>query len=218
MIHLVVKDILIQRKTLLAAFLYVLLFMYAFQAMGEGQLIATISAVAFMFIMTGGAWEEKVNSDVLTNSLPIPKWQIVGAKYLAALIYVAIVAGIYGLFHVIFSSLGLSIIATSFRLSGIILGLVAVLIGSSFYLPIYFALGYARSRYAYFILFFGAMALISLLTNVLPQGEGWLTSIIEGLLQIGNGLAVLAITGTTVLILVAFSISLSLALYKRREF
>lgn len=216
--YLILKDLLLQRRMLVLAFVYVLLFTFAFQSMGEGQLIAIISAVGYMFVMMGGAWEEKNNSDVLWNSLPTAKWKIVGAKYLAIPLYVVIVIAVYWIASTVLSLLRLSITAMPFDLVGAIFGMLSVFIAASLYYPVYFAVGYTKSRYWHFILFFGIMISASMLPSLFPEKPAWVDPLLERLPKIVGDSAILATFGLSVAVLVLVSFVISLRLYGRREF
>ncbi|MCK9525340.1 MAG: ABC-2 transporter permease [Limnochordia bacterium] len=216
--YLVLKDLLLQKKMLLLAFLYVFMFTFAFQGMGEAQLVTIISAVGYTFVMLGGAWEEKNTSDVLWNSLAVPKWKIVGAKYLAIPVYVAIVILVYGIVSPFMSLLRVPVRAMPLDLVGAVLGMVAVFIAASVYYPVYFALGYAKSRYWHFIVFFGVMISASMLPTLFPNKPEWIDPLFERLPELARGEAVPAALGVVFVILVGVSFFASLRLYGRREF
>ena len=216
--YLILKDLLLQKKMFLLAFLYVLMFTFAFQGMGEAQVIAIISAVGYMFVMLGGAWEETNKSDVLWNSLPVSTWKIVGAKYFAVPVYVALVIVIYGVVSPALSLLRIPVTAMPLDLIGAALGMVAVFIAASLYYPVYFALGYTRSRYWHFILFFGIMISASLLPTLFPNKPAWIDPLLERLPKLTSDAAILAVLGVFIAILVGISFLASLKLYSRREF
>lgn len=216
--YLILKDLLLQRKMLGAAVLYVLLFTFAFQSMGEGQLIAIISAVGYMFVMLGAAWEEKNNSDVLWNSLPVSKRKIVGAKYLSIPVYVAIVIAIYWLVSTVLSLLGDPITAMPLDLTSILLGVVAVFVAASMYFPVFFAVGYTKSRYWHFILFFGIMMLGSVLPALIPKKPAWIDPLLERLPELRGDAAGAIVLGVVVAAMVGISFLASLRVYGRREF
>lgn len=218
MAYLILKDLLLQKRMLLLAFVYVLMFTFAFQGMGEGQLIAIITAVGYMFVMMGGAWEEKNNADVLWSSLPTPKWKTVGAKYLSIPVYVAIVIVIYWIMHTLFSVLRVPVRSMPLDLVGVVLGMTAVFVAASLYYPVYFALGYTKSRYWHFILFFGIMISASMLPNLFPEKPAWVDPLLERLPKITGDLAILVALGVFVAVMVGISFLISFRLYRRREF
>jgi hypothetical protein len=216
--YLIVKDLLLQKKMLGAAVLYVLVFTFAFQGMGAGQLIAIISAVGYMFVMLGAAWEEKNSSDVLWNSLPVSKRKIVGAKYLSIPLYALIVIIVYWIVSTVLSLLGGPIAAMPLDPVGIVLGVGAVFVAASLYFPVFFAVGYTKSRYWHFILFFGIMILGSMLPALIPEKPAWLDPLVKRLPEVTSDIAGLAIFGVFVALWVGISFVVSLRLYGRREF
>lgn len=216
--YLILKDLLLQKRMLVLALVYVLMFTYAFQSMGEGQLIAIISAVGYMFVMLGGAWEEKNSSDVLWNSLPTSKWKIVGAKYLAVPLYVVIVIAVCWIVSMVLSLLRLPIMAISLDPFGALFGMLAVFVAAGLYYPVYFAAGYTKSRYWHFILFFGIMISASMLPNLFPEKPAWVDPLLERMPKIVGDSAILTTFGLSVAVLVLVSFVLSLRLYGRREF
>lgn len=213
MIYLVLKDLLLQKRMFSMMFLYVMLFSFSFQSMVEGQLIATLVAVGYMFVMMGCAWEDKNKADVLWNSLPVPRWKIVGSKYLSVVIYVLMVVPVYWLVAEAFALLGLSISTVPVTWWGIVSAILTVLLISCLYLPIFFALGYTKSRYWNFVLFAGTFTLSSIVPQVLPEAPAWLQS-----LETVSGETLLVCFSIVVFLIVAISFSISLILYRRREF
>lgn len=218
MTYLVLKDLLLQKRMLGLGFLYVIAFSFAFQSMGEGKFISLVTAVSYVFVMTGAAWEEKNTSDVLWNSLPVPRWKIVGAKYLSALVYVACVVPICWITSSVFSLVGLELATMSINFVNVVVGTMVVVLLSSFYLPVYFALGYVKSRYWNFTLFIGVVFLATTLARLIPGGMAWIGSIEQSLSKLtGNFGIPLAMVGF-VAVVAGVSFTVSLYLYGRREF
>ncbi|HPT83121.1 MAG TPA: ABC-2 transporter permease [Limnochordia bacterium] len=212
MVALVLKDLLVQKKVLGLALLYVFIFSFAMHGLGEHLPLAVISGVAYMFVMYSGAWDDKCNADKLWNSLPVPKWKIVAAKYLAVLIYVAAVAALTWILFTVQPLVGIGDALPKVRLdqaavaTGIVLGM------SSFYLPLYFALGYMRSRIFNILIFSGSFSAAAVLSRVLTQRPAWAELI--G----GSGPAVWGLAAACVVVVAGLSFLLSLQLYSRREF
>jgi len=212
MVTLVLKDVLVQKKVLGMALLYVFLFSFAMQGLGEYLPLAIISAVGYMFVMYSGAWDEKCNADKLWNSLPVPKWKIVAAKYLAVLIYVAAVSALVWIIFTVLPLAGIGDSLPRVRLdqaavaSGVVLGL------SSLYLPLYFALGYMRSRVLNILIFSGSFSAAAVLPRVLDYKPSWAAFVA------GGGPAVWGAAAALLVLVVGLSFWVSLLLYSRREF
>ncbi len=213
MIYLVLKDLMLQKRMLSMMFLYIVLFSFTFQSIPDGQFIAILVAVSYMFVMMGCAWEDKNNSDVLWNSLPVSRWQIVGSKYLSILAYVAMVVPVYWFVSTAFTLLRIPVSTAPITWWGIGAAMAVVFLISSFYLPVFFALGYTKSRYWNFLLFFGTFSFGSLIPKVLPEPPSWLQNLQNAPMEIFWA----CFSGVVVLI-VAISFFVSLLLYGRREF
>ena len=216
--YLILKDLMLQKRMLLLAFAYVLIFTFAFQQMGEGQLIAIVSAVGYMFVLMGGAWEEKNSADKLWNSLPVAKWKVVAAKFLSVPVYGAIVIAIYWIVSTVFAALRIPIAAVPLDLVGGVLGIGAIFMAASLYYPVYFAVGYTRARYWHFILFFALVSFGSFLPRLFPKKPAWIEPLLERLPKITSDAMFLATFGGVIALIVLISFLLSLKLYERREF
>ena len=82
MLNLILKDILIQKKTLGFVGLYILILSIAFQSIGAGAFIGIIIAVTYQLVVTAGSHEDKAGADIIMNSLPEPQ----GNSYIKVLV------------------------------------------------------------------------------------------------------------------------------------
>lgn len=220
MVRLVVKDLLLQKKMVLWSLGYIFFFQFAFKSMGSLQISPTMVAVSYMLLMSSCAWEDKNNSDIMLNSLPLSRAKIVAAKYLSMLVYGLLVIPAYWLVTTLMSLVGDTIKLAIYPLSssGVIIGLATTVLMSALYLPIFFKVGYHRSRIINFVLFFGLFAVGSqigdfLLTmpkpdwiDTLPDITQWSDATIPWLLL----LAAIAIQ--------LVSYGFALRFYRQREF
>ena len=87
MLNLILKDLLIQKKTLGFLGLYIIIFSIAFQSVGSGAFTGIVIAVTYQLVVTASSLEEKAGSDIILNSLPISRRKIVAAKYLSVILY-----------------------------------------------------------------------------------------------------------------------------------
>lgn len=212
MIRLVWKDLVIQKQVVRWLVLYVVIFSISFRNLGEFQPLAIISALGYLLVMYGGAWEEKNDTDKLWNSLPVPRWKIVGAKYLSGLAYTLIAAGLTLVAFTVLPLIGFPMVAGAVRPAILALGALVVLVVSSLYWPLYFALGYTKARYWNFLTFFGFFFVVGALPKLLfPQGSVPLPEVLNPFPIIAG-----AVAGS--LLLTAVSFWISLRLYTRREF
>lgn len=216
MVTLVLKELLVQKKVLVFAVLYPAIFAFAFQNLGEQQPLAIIVAVGYMCVMFSGAWDEKCGADKLWNSLPVRKIQIVGAKYLAVVAYGLVTTAITWVILSVLSLAGFSGIVANVTILNAVLGIAAVLLFASLYLPFYFAFGYMKSRMLNILVMLGALFALNLstsLANQLSERWEWL-----GFLKKTGGFGAGAMALAAFAVLVALSFFASLKLYARREF
>lgn len=218
MLALIVKDLQLQKKMLWMILLYIMLFLFSFRGLGDGQIVAIITAVGYMLIILGGSWEDKNDSDILWNSLPVRKWQIVGAKYLNVFVYVALIVPTYWLVSTAFSLFGISLITGKVTLVLVLLGTAIVFLNASLYFPFYFALGYTKSRYWNFIIFFAVFFLATSVPRLIPEKPAWVDPLLERIPEaMGNTLLVAGML-VVVMLVVSASFLCSLHFYRRREF
>ena len=223
MFKLVWKDFLILRKVLWYAPIYAFGMALAFSGTGNGALSVATVGVSYMLMIQACARDEKNKSEIMLNSLPLRRRDIVLAKYLSVFPYALLGISFYLFAQGVISVTGIPITLGNLSLEGIIGVLVAIVGMISVYFPIYFKLGYLRSNIVTTILFLGsffsAFALIQyglkgihnpVTQNVLNGVANWLQA--QGDWQIASYLIAL------MLMIMLASFNLSLRFYARREF
>jgi len=228
MVNLVWKDIIILKRFLWLAPLYGSFALFFFRTIPGGALSAGTVMVTYMLVLQAITLDDKSHSEIMLNSLPIRRMDIVFAKYLSVFLYAAVVIMFYLLAQTVVTVMGISISITKISLEGIAGALIAMALLISVYFPIYFKFGYLRSRIVGTILFVVSLFLfpmgITLVHGVggmnnpifqrfvasLHRVIGWLQTQTDW--QIASYLLVLA------LIFTAASALLSLRFYTRREF
>ena len=219
MLNLIIKDILVQKKTLLFSLGYCFFLVFAFQTMEGVTPVAATTAVVYLLIQYSFAYEDKNKSDIMLNSLPVSRKEIVLAKYLSIFVYLGLAVLAYMVATLLVSAIKIPIRVEFLSLQGITISLVLVSLMSSIYLPIIFRIGYLRAKMfnmILFLLFFCIpMGLASLYKN--PKYSTAIDDIIRELSswsdwQIASMLAVIA------LLILSFSYSISLNIYRNREF
>ncbi len=211
MYNLVLKDILIQKKQLFIIF--------ALQRFGEVMFSGGVVAFTYILVVTSCAIEDKNKADVMLNSLPLKKSTIVLAKYASVFVYFVLGTAAYSILTSIFGIMELPIKIYPLTLKNFIGGLVGVSLMYGIYLPIFFKVGYTRSKTINFILFFGFFFGISYLVSILKkyQNSALLKNITEFLQHNGDAAAA-AIILALMLVILSVSYYISLKLYKSREF
>lgn len=216
MLNLILKDLLIQKKTIALLALYIIVFSIAFQNIGGGAFTAITIAITYQMVAVASSNEEKANSDIIMNSMPITRRTIVLSKYLSVFVYALLAVIGYMALFLISQLINIPLSIAPINLESLGASLLGVMLMNGIYYPVYFKLGYVKARIASFILFFvfffGAMQLVDFIREVSPlQQLGNVFSHISNMqvffILIGFGL------GFTVL-----SYVLSLKFYTHREF
>ena len=169
--------------------------------------------------MTSCAYEDKNKSDIMLNSLPIKKANIVAAKYMSVFVYLAMGVIAYTLFTKIIIVAQIPLKTYPITLEAFIGGFVAVSFMTGIWLPIYFKFGYMKLRVLNFVLFFLFFFGTSYLTKFFKekQNSQWVQDIINFLNSQGN-IRIALIIATMVIIFLIISYGLSVRFYSKREF
>jgi ABC-2 type transport system permease protein len=227
MINLILKDILLLKKTLLLSAIYPLIFMFAFQSSGIAVISSSIIAVTYILVLSACAYDDKNKSDVLWNSLPVGKSVIVLSRYLSVYVFLAIGILLYMAAYTLVSVTGILLNNYPLTIESIIAAITAVTLLNSIYFPVFFKIGYVKSRMVNFILFFsaffGVSQLAAFITRNIASGMNGSENgkFIESAIKFIAGLSDVQIAlGIVVimLIIVSISYSISLRFYKNREF
>lgn len=219
MFNLVAKDILIQKKQLLFGFVYILFLIFAFQSMGSAASSGGVVAFTYMLVMTSCAYEDKNKTDIMLNSLPVRRSHIVAAKYISVYVFLTMGMIFYYLSTTAIGILGLPVKAYPLTLESFVGGVVAVSLLSGIYLPIFFKVGYLRSKIFNFILFFlfffGVQYFVAALQE--SKNHAWINGISDFFQSQGDIIIALTIFAIAMILLIT-SYAVSLKFYKQREF
>ncbi len=221
MINILRKDLYIQKKILMYGFLYVLMMMLLFDQEQGAMLQAAVVAITYLMMHNSNAYDEKNNSDLLLNCLPISRAEIVLSKYLSVFMYFVIALVYYFIVSTVVSLIPIHYTVSMLSAPSIISSLFTVLLINSIYLPIYFKMGYTKSRIVNILIFVGFFIIFTSLVNTRnfisgknPQTIGVGESILMNLSETTT-LVMIAVVG-----IVIFSISYVIAnnFYKRKDF
>ncbi|MFJ3390377.1 ABC-2 transporter permease [Lysinibacillus sp. NPDC086135] len=86
MINLILKDVLIQKKLILFYIATIIIYLWA----GVPSLLFLGFLYSVIFILNAFAYDEKDNANILLNSLPYTRKEIVSSKYIGSLIFTTI--------------------------------------------------------------------------------------------------------------------------------
>jgi ABC-type transport system involved in multi-copper enzyme maturation permease subunit len=219
MLNLILKDILVQKKTLAFLGLYIIVFIFAFQSIGAGAFSAIVIAVTYQMVSSVSNYEEKANSDIIMNSLPLSRKGIVFSKYLSIIVYALLAILGYMAFSLIITLIHIPVNIPPITLESLAAALAGIMLMNGIYYPVYFKMGYAKAKIVSFILFFlfffGTMSLVEEATSEMPNK---LLQSIVGRFSEGLDLQAFLILVGGALVLLLASYALSLRFYNNREF
>ncbi len=171
MFNLIKKDFLMQKKSLYFMIGYGIFVFFAFQdaSFAGFKYIMGGSAISYILIMTAIAHEEKNNSDIILNSLPLKRNTIVMAKYLTFLGSVLITMVIMGVIGLIIYTIGFPPLDRLISLSDVLAVLLSVSFLSSIYYPLYIKFGGKYMRFFNIILFMLIFFLPTFLSGLIGE-------------------------------------------------
>ncbi len=219
MISLIIKDIFTLKKTFIFALLYVPFFMIAFQKMENAMLSAGIVGVTYILVVTACAYDEKSKADILLNSLPVNRFEIVLAKYISILLYAFIAMLEYFFIERLVMVIGIPFSISPVTFESLFGALFAVILMNSIYLPLFFKFGYVKSKIVSFVLFFVFFFGISTVVEIVKNADG--NGIIKGyILKIMSQTDFLTAVQFSLFLILIFlgSILISVKFYNKREF
>lgn len=219
MFNLILKDFLVQKKTLPFLGLYIIVFMFAFQSIGAGAFAAIAIAVTYQMVASASNYDEKANSDIIMNSMPLDRKSIVLSKYLSVVLYFVLATLGYMVFSMILNLIHIPINIPTISPKNLVVAFIGVMVMNGIYYPVYFKMGYIKTRIVSFILFFGAFfGVISLLDLMNDSQSNKILNTITTFFNNGTDTQILLmlVGGTLVLLLISYVISVKF--YSNREF
>ncbi len=220
MTHLIRKEIMLQKKILWFGFAYsIFLFMvFSNPIFRDFVYIMTAFGISYIAIIGAIQTEYKNNSDIVLNSLPISRREIVLSKYLTIFVFAGIALLIVAIIGLFFHLAPLPFEHRLININDILITLISVLLLSAVSLPAYFKTGAQWLRVIniiVFMLIFFAPAQIAryVLEN---QHQPGLQKLIDLAQQNPWLLAVSSLV--TLLVLLLLSYLLAVRIYSRRDF
>ncbi|MEY8000055.1 ABC-2 transporter permease [Clostridium sp. Mt-5] len=212
--NLVLKDLLIQKKTFIITILTCLPLVFAFKGTSGDtsvvySFVATFTAYAFL---TNSFYRDE-GAEVMLNSLPINRTTIIISKYLSLLVFVLISMVILFLFLTFAQYTGLTHLSRTINTEGILGGLITVLFLSCILFPVYFKFGYSKTRYAVMVLFLGMFFVFTAFAKIFVKKVQLVSTYLSSIPEITMDFIIITIC------LVVFSISfiLSYTAYKNKD-
>lgn len=218
MYHLIKKDFFMQKRQLMIAVLLTVFFSFTLSNMGTSGFIIGILAITYQLVFGASALEDKNNSDIILNSLPIKKNTIVLSKYVSIYVFTAYAIILYGFISIIDNVLKLPL-NVPFTFTGLMGALAVVTLHCSISFPLLFKYGYIKSKIAnlfvFFVFVFGGTAMV----KYWSQGNQAMMEQNPIALFSGNSnVEAIIVSLIPLLIILISSYFMSLAFYTKREF
>lgn len=166
MVSLLYKEYLTNRITLI--FCIVISLLYNFKILAEGPPIPLVTLIAMFYTFTVAGQEDKNNSHVFINSLPVTRNQVVAVKYLFTVLVGLLLIGMTAVIQ-----WALSEFSPASGIVEILYAICAVCFFAAVFYPLYFWLGAQFVRigiFAFFMVVFGVSPIIA---NIMAKKNCW---------------------------------------------
>jgi len=226
MFNLLMKEFIVQKKTVWFALFYSVFVFAAFYNTtfrGSSYIMGSL-AVAYLLLMNANAWDDKNKCEIVLNSLPIPRRLIVEAKYISVLVFMAfglVLTGLAG--GIVSQAAGMAGLEGEFRLisiTDVVAVFISLVLLVSAYYPLYFRFGYNFARKAnmilFMLIFFGPGTVVGYLRA--KEGPFLPEAGFAGTVQ-GASFEMIGALAVAIVVIVALaSFLISVKIYNNREF
>lgn len=219
MINLLKKDFILSRKANIFAVLYAL-FISATGLISDNPIIShllyvlSIIILTFITVIYTNGYDDKYKSEIILNSLPLDRRNIVRGKYVALIMFLFISSGAVILFTKALPLLGLVDGFEGASIQTIVIAANLVLLFYSIYYPFYFKLGEGLRS-------FNAILWVLLMLGPTMIGRGFKAlaerGLLDKLMNMDLNTINLYLLGIA-LIIYYISLQVSKGIYMRKEF
>lgn len=203
MFNLMKKDFILQKRLLIV---YIILLIFYLRA--DFSIVFSVVMISSLFVMNSHYYDEKDKANILLNSLPYTKKEIVSSKYIEALLSAVIVILIYFIGQYIVDS------SLVFSFKQIIPCFLGTMLFTASYLPFFY-----KFTQQYLLVAFSALVVIGIIT-ARPIQEFVMANFAETI-QLLQNLATIQLYGImTILVIFIYVISwlLSIKIYSNKAF
>lgn len=219
MVNLIKKDFILSKKINIFAVIYSF-FIAAMGAYSYNYIISTlfyisgIVMIVVVFTMYANGYDDKYKSEMILNSLPIDRKNIVRSKYLILILFTIVACGIVYLFTKSIFLLNYIEVDKSLNIQAAIIVMNIILLFYSIYYPFYFKIGEGMKT-------FNTILWISVILspNLMKKGIEALErqGLLESILNIDIGIINIFILGFS-LIIYYVSLQISKGIYIKKDF
>lgn len=221
MINLILKDILIQKKSLLYALFYGIFALIAFPSTmtARGAYMFGGISIAYLLIIYSNGYDEKNKSEVILNSLPVRRDSIVTAKYASVLIFFILGVVITGIEGLVITTLNIIPSMRFIALSDVLSVFISVGLMYSVYYPLYFKFGSLKLKIFNIVLYMLFLFVPNIIVTTIEENpnSNFALKIISVLEK--NPIWMLqCFTVIIVMIALIISMEISIKIYRNKEF
>ncbi len=218
MINLLIKDFMLLRKNLWLPIVYSFMIFFVFSKIDTtSQMIYVmgITMISYLLLMYSTAYDNLNKSDIMLNSLPLKRRDIVAERYLSLFIFIASTALLMSISGIIMKSTGIVENLRFIQLFDVAIATCSICLIVFLYLPVYFKVGYVQAKMFNFAIFFLVFMIPTLLSKVIMNGNP--PKFIENL-NSASEIQVILFMGSAVALLGIGSFMLSNRFYSEKEF
>lgn len=208
MFNILYKEFVVQRTVILAYTVAAILFIT--QLMRVDGPLAVVSMLAMFFTFGTSAHEDKNNSHVLLNSLPVARKEIVTAKYVFHIAFGICLIGLAFIYRTIVGAL-----PKDAALWQYVIAVTVIVWFVSVFFPLYFWLGPRFVQIGMIALFIVMFTAVPLVYNLGVKHNFW--GILEFVQSLPSFLLFVIVTAATIVLLIVSRL-ISVWLYERKQF
>lgn len=224
MLNLVLKDLLLQKKTFLLAVGYAVFFFFVFRnpALNSILYFTVVVVIGNLFIIYATSWDDKNKCDIMLNSLPVNRKEIVTARYLFLLVAIVVGIGISSIMGVLFKIIGDISGLWAIRLINfydLIVSLFLVTLMGSIYMPFYYKFGNIHVRIFNVVFFMSLFSVPRLVVEHIMKNQDieWVNRFIL-LAKTTPSWMISIIIVLSSLIILSISLLFSIKIYGNKDF
>lgn len=220
MLNLLRKDVFIQKNTLLTAvlscfFVFVILGHAGANNMFYSWCSVAAFIMAYFFIPQALILDEKNQCEIMLNSLPVTRLEMVTAKYLSIIIVSVSACLIAGVMAWIFNLIPWPWPTGFLKARDFLISFVDISLLAMIYLPLYYKFGWQATRVLNVVLFMMVFFIPGLLKNyILNNQSSQLLLMFKRMLAQPNLFAGMVLAAVLVLLAISYLISLRIYLNK----
>ncbi|MDV2581899.1 ABC-2 transporter permease [Alkalibacillus haloalkaliphilus] len=199
MFNLIKRDLILQKKMMLIFIPFILFFIIM------GTSTTLIALVASVFIpFNAFYYDEKAETNILLNSLPYTRKEIVASRYIGAVVYMFLAIGLTSLILLVFNQ--------SFTLNEIAIGATMFMLFAALTFPIFYIF---KPGYLMIVVLISFFVFLFIIENAIPYVMENFTVLTEFVLSLTTG--ELYILGTlTILVIYGVSWLASTIIYQQK--